>query len=231
MSRAGPRDVVRRLAVGELGWDDLVVAPAVTERLRALVDRAALGGLTVAIHGPAGVGKTFAVRVWAEAMRLDLWAVDCLALVDRHGPGASTRGLEEALAFGERPHAVLLFHAAAVLPDDALAALLDRGAARRAPTALETRPALGVPLPAEVARVELPFPDASLRRRHWERLVARASPLSHPDLDALATLEAPGAAIDAAVRHVLLAAGDERLETDALLAAARRALADTPSPP
>jgi hypothetical protein len=231
MSRAaGPSDVVRRLAVGELGWDDLIVAPAVSDRLRVLVERAALGGLTVAIHGPAGVGKTFAVRVWAEAMRLDLWAVDCPALVERHGPRAATRGLREALAVGERPHAVLLFHDAAALPADALAPLLDRGEGRRAPTVLETREALGIALPAEVARVELPLPDVSLRRRHWEALVGRASPLSRPDVEALAALEAPGAVIDAAVRQVVLAAGDERLETDALLAAARRVLADVPPP-
>lgn len=232
MSRpAGSRDVVRRLAVGELGWDDLVVEPAVSELLRGLADRAALGGLTVAIHGPAGVGKTFAVRVWAEAMRLDLWAVDCPALVERHGPGTSTRGLQEALAYGERPHAVLLFHDAAALPVAALTALLGRAAARRAPTVLETRAPLQGPRLAEVARVELPFPDASLRRRHWERLVARASPLSRPELDTLARVEAPGAVIDAAVRQVVLAAGDERLETDVLVAAAHRALAETPARP
>jgi hypothetical protein len=224
-------DVVRRLPVGELGWDDLVLPQEVVLRLRALVPAALPGGLVVALHGAAGVGKTFAVRVWAEAMRVDLWRVDCRALVDRHGSAAARRGLEEVLPLGERPHAILLFdHAEALVAPpagDALEALLAHAAGRRAPTALELRDdvlELVVPrLPVTVELVALPFPDAEVRRRLWETLVARASPLAQPDLDALAELELPGAAIDAALRRVVAEHGDERLSTDALVRATRAA--------
>jgi hypothetical protein len=218
----GPADVVRRLPVGELGWDDLVVPPDVAAALRSLAADAAAGGLVVGTVGPCGVGKTFAARVWAESMRLDLWRVDCPLLVARHGAAAASRGVGEAVAHGERPHAVLLFHAADALPADAVAAVVARAAIRRAPTVLEARSAVavGTALPG-VARVDFPFPDAVLRRRHWERAVTRASPLSRPDLDALAALEVPGAVIDAAVRAVVLSNGDERVETDDLVEAVR----------
>jgi hypothetical protein len=220
----GTRDVVRRLPVGELTWDDLVVEPRAKDELRSLAADAAGGGLVVLVHGPAGVGKTFAVQVWAEAMRLDLWRVDCPALVARHREQVATRGLDEALAYGERPHAVLLFHDAAALPGDALVALLARAAVRRAPTVLEARdadlPAIAARLAADVPRVELPFPDAAVRGRHWALAVSRASPLSTCDLDVLATLTVPGAVIDAAVRAVVLAKGDERVATADLVEAA-----------
>jgi hypothetical protein len=179
----------------------------------------------VLVKGPAGAGKTFAVQVWAESMRLDLWRVDCPGLVARHGNGVATRGLDEACAYGERPHAVLLLHDADALPREAVAALVERAATRRAPTVLEARAVreddVVAGLPADVARVWIAFPDAGLRRRHWERAVSRASPLSRPDLDALAALEVPGAVIEAAVRAVVLAKGDERVETDDLVAAVR----------
>ena len=225
---ASPADVVRRLPVGELVWDDLVVPEAVRRRLDELVALAVPGGLTVALSGPAGVGKTFAVRVWAEAMRIDLWRVDCGALVARHGRAAAGRGLAEVLPLGERPHAILLFHGSEALLDpaagDTLAALIERAAARRAPTVLESRATtLDPQLPDRVERLALPLPDRAARRRLWEVLVGRASPLSRPDLDALAALEVAGASIDEAVRQVVLERGDERLETDVLLAAARAA--------
>jgi hypothetical protein len=217
--------VVGRLPIGELGWDDLVVPPDVTAALRGLAADAADGGLVVLMVGPCGVGKTFAARVWAEAMRLDLWRIDCPLLVARHRAAVASRGVDEAVVHGDRPHAVLLFHAADALPADAVAAVLARAANRRAPTVLETQSAeaLGAILPQGVARVDFPFPDAVLRRHHWERAVTRASPLSRPDLDALAALEVPGAAIDAAVRAVVMAKGDERVETDDLVAAVRTA--------
>lgn len=221
-------DVARRLPVGELVWDDLVAPPAVLERLHELVPLAVPGGLTVAVGGPAGVGKTFAVRVWAEAMRIDLWRVDCAALVARHGGGAAGRGLDEVLPLGERPHAILLFHGAEALlaptAGEALGALLERAAGRRAPTVIEASdPSLDARLPEHVERVALPFPDLAARRRLWELLVARASPLSRPDLDALAAVEVPGATIAAAVRRVVLDQGDEQLPTELLERAARAA--------
>lgn len=226
---ASPADVARRLPVGELVWDDLVAPPPVLERLRDLVPLAVPGGLTVAIGGPAGVGKTFAVRVWAEAMRIDLWRVDCPALVARHGRSAARRGLDEVLPLGERPHAILLFHEAEALLDPAagetLVALLERAAVRRAPTVIESRaPSVDARLPDRVERVAVPFPDLASRRRLWELSVARASPLSRPDLDALASIEASGAAIAAAVRRVVLDHGDERLPTELLERAARAAV-------
>jgi len=99
-----------------------------------------------------------------------------------------------------------------------------RASVRRAPTVLEARSGdeLLARLPPGVERVTLPFPDRALRRALWERLVVRASPLSRIDLDALAGVEAPGAVIDAAVRAVVLARGDEQLETEHLLEAAVR---------
>lgn len=165
-------------------------------------------------------------------MRLDLWAIDCSVLRERHGEAVLTRGLDETLPLGVRPHAVLLYARAETLFDEgaagAGAALLARATRRQPPTVLElSTDATRLPEDLEaLPTVTFPFPGPSVRRRLWGRLVTRSSPLSRPDLDALEVLEVPGAAIDAAVRHVVLASGDERLETDALLAAARRALAD-----
>ncbi len=227
-------DVARRLAVGELGWDDLVVAADVVDALRSLAGVAAGGGLVAVVDGPPGVGKTFAVQAWAESMRLDLWRVDCRRLVERHGVGVAGRGLDEALAYGVRPHAILLFHDADTLPVTAVEALVGRALGRRAPTVLEARmpaaDALVAGLPVEVHRIRLQLPDRALRRRHWELAVGRASPLSRPDLDALAALEVPGATIEAAVRAVVLAKGDERVETVDLVAAARELTVESTRP-
>lgn len=57
--------LARRLPIGELVWDDLVVEESVRSELERLVTPAAAGGLVVVFRGPPGVGKTFAARVWA----------------------------------------------------------------------------------------------------------------------------------------------------------------------
>lgn len=214
-------DVVTRLPVGELTWDDLVVEPAARELLGALGDDVPAGGLVVVIAGPGGVGKTFATRVWAESLRLDLWRVDCALLDERHGERTAARGLDEVLAFGRRPLGVLLLDRPGSLVDRAGPALWERLAKRRAPTVLE----LGDEIPPslrELPAVRIDRPGSELRRALWQRLVERASPLSDVDYDALAALELTGAQIDAAVRTVVLAHGDERLETSALVDAASR---------
>lgn len=220
-------DVARRLHVGELTWGDIVLDPASHTQLLALGTNAAIGGLTLAVHGPPGVGKTFAICVWAEALRLDLWRIDCERLHARHSAAASTRGLAEVLALGERPHAILLFHGAEKLAGEPLAALLGQVAERRPPTVLEVRDAAWQTfeplLPDGVVRCALPFPALGERRRMWELAVCRASPLANVDVDALASLDVPGAIVDAAIRAVVLECGDESLDTASLVAAARAA--------
>lgn len=212
-------DVVTRLPVGELTWDDLVVEPEVRDGLLALGDAVLSGGLVVVVAGPGGVGKTFATRVWAESLRLDMWRVDCALLLERHGDRVATRGLDEALAFGRRPLGIILLDRPGELVRRERDALLGRLGERRAPTVLE----LDADVPPEVEGlplIRIGRPGPALRRRQWERLVRRASPLSSPDYDALAALELTGAQIDAAVRKVVLEGGDERLATEALVAAA-----------
>jgi hypothetical protein len=225
MTRADPPpslgDVVTRLPVGELTWDDLVVDPSVRERFASLGDAVLAGGLVLVISGPTGVGKTFAARVWAESLRLDLWRVDVELLLERHRDGAAARGLDEVLAFGRRPLGVLVLDRPERLLATSGDTLLARLADRRAPTVLE----LGGEVPSTLSTlpaISLARPGRELRRRQWQRLVERASPLSAPDYGRLADLELTGATIDAAVRQVVLSAGDERLETDALVAAVAR---------
>jgi len=211
-------DVVTRLPVGELTWGDLVVPSGVRERFASLGDAVLAGGLMIVISGPAGVGKTFAARVWAESLRLDLWRVDGELLLERHGAGVGTRGLDEVLAFGRRPLGVLVLDRPERLVATCGDALLARLTDRRAPTVFE----IGEQVPPSLAglpRVTLTRPGRELRRRQWQLLVERASPLSAPDYERLADLELTGAAIEAAVQAVVLGAGDERLETDALVAA------------
>ena len=207
--------------MGELTWDDLVVESGVRERFASFGDAVLAGGLVLVISGPAGVGKTFAARVWAESLRLDLWRIDAELLLERHGDGVVTRGLDEVLAFGRRPLGVLLFARTERLVAAHADALLARLAERRAPTVIE----LGERVPRSLSTlpvVALTRPGRELRHRQWQRLVERASPLSAPDYDRLADLELTGAAIEDAVRAVVLGAGDERLETAALVAAATR---------
>ncbi|MFN8224366.1 MAG: AAA family ATPase [Gaiellales bacterium] len=211
-------EIVTRLAVGELTWADLVVPEEVRSALEALSRRVADGGLVAVVAGPPGVGKTFATRVWAESLRLELWQVDCTRLLTRHGDTATTRGLDEVCGFGERPPGVLLLDRPGPLVARDPAAFLERLRRRRGPSVLE----LDAPdsAPAGLPAVILTRPDREQRCRHWQALVERVSPLSAPDYERLADLELVGARIDAAVSAVVLAHGDERLETEALIRAA-----------
>src|SRR4051812_22768839 len=194
-------DVVTRLPVGELTWDDLVVEAGASEQLRSLGGSVPDGGLVLVVAGPPGVGKTFSVRVWAESLRLDLWRVDCPLLLERHGDRVAGRGLDEVLAYGRRPLGIILLDRADVLLDLDVEAILARLADRKAPTVLELESAAGLP-PAAGALpvVSVGRPGVALRRRLWQHLVEHVSPLSEVDYDALAALELTGAQIDAAVR-------------------------------
>ena len=204
MSPSTSGDPLSFLRVRELTWHDLVLPRDVLDGLRRLSAQAADGGLVAVVSGPPGVGKTVAVRACAEQLRLDTWRVDCALLVERHGE-ATAAVLPEVLAVGERPHAVLLFHDAEWLAEPgaggAADRLLDLARKRRPPTVLETRePGLlragGV---AEVPHVELPFPDEVARAELWRRLAWQAHPLLDLDVEALARVAAPGAAIERAL--------------------------------
>jgi hypothetical protein len=121
---AGLERLSRRLEPG-VGWDDLVLTPAVEAQLRDLAARArhrdmVLGewrmrpgggrghGVTALFAGDSGTGKTMACEVIAGTLGLDLYVVDLATVVDKY-VGETEKNLERIFAEASGVNAVLLF--------------------------------------------------------------------------------------------------------------------------
>lgn len=108
-----------------VGWDDLVLPPAVLARLHELAARArhrdrVLGdwnmrpgggrgrGVMALFAGDSGTGKTMSAEVIAGALGLDLYTVDLATVVDKY-VGETEKNLERIFTEAAGVNAVLLF--------------------------------------------------------------------------------------------------------------------------
>src|SRR4051794_12781544 len=130
--RAGARaengaalEVLARRVDPEVGWNDLVLPPAVLTALREVALRArhrerVLGdwrmrpgggrghGVAALFAGDSGTGKTMSAEVIARELGLDLYVVDLATVVDKY-VGETEKNLERIFAAAAGVNAVLLF--------------------------------------------------------------------------------------------------------------------------
>jgi ATPase family associated with various cellular activities (AAA) len=112
-------------------WDDLVVGPAVLERLRELESQVRLRpavldewdfgrltsgcrGVTALFAGPSGTGKTMAAQILARSLDLDLYRTDLAEVVDKY-IGETEKRLSRIFDECERRQVLLLFDEADAL--------------------------------------------------------------------------------------------------------------------
>ena len=127
---AGLAKLARRVEPG-VGWDDLVLAPATADSLRALAGRARRRdqvldewgmrpgggrgrGITVLFAGDSGTGKTMSAEVVAGDLGLDLYTVNLATVVDKY-VGETEKNLERIFSEADGVNAVLLFDEADAL--------------------------------------------------------------------------------------------------------------------
>ncbi len=121
---AGLERLARRIEP-EVGWDDLVLAPAVLRGLREVAGRARHRdtvltdwrmrrgggrghGVTALFAGDSGTGKTMSAEVIATDLRLDLYTVNLATVVDKY-VGETEKNLERIFAEAAGVNAVLFF--------------------------------------------------------------------------------------------------------------------------
>jgi len=116
---------------GELGWDDLILPDALSGDLRDLAfeartrrhawaapDMARLfareRGLVGLFHGTPGTGKTMAAQVVAREMGVDLYRIDCGAVISKY-IGETSKNMGAIFARARQIDAVLFFDEADAL--------------------------------------------------------------------------------------------------------------------
>ena len=121
---AGLERLARRIEPA-VGWDDLVLAPAVTRALRELTARARHRhtvlttwkmrrgggrghGITALFGGDSGTGKTLSAEVIAADLGLDLYTVNLATVVDKY-IGETEKNLERIFSEAGGVNAVLFF--------------------------------------------------------------------------------------------------------------------------
>lgn len=116
---------------GDLGWDDLILPDGLAGDLRDLAfeartrrdawaapDMARLfareRGLVGLFHGPPGTGKTMAAQVVAHEMGVDLYRIDCSAVISKY-IGETSKNMGAIFARARQIDAVLFFDEADAL--------------------------------------------------------------------------------------------------------------------
>ena len=116
---------------GALGWDDLILPAALSSDLCDLAyeartrrhawaapDMARLfareRGLVGLFHGPSGTGKTMAAQVVAREMGVDLYRIDCGAVISKY-IGETSKNMSDIFARARQIDAVLFFDEADAL--------------------------------------------------------------------------------------------------------------------
>jgi hypothetical protein len=108
-----------------VGWDSLVVPPAVLAQLKDVADRFRLGplvhgvwgmggannrrrGVVGLFAGPSGVGKTLAAEATAGELAIDLYVVNLATVVDKY-IGETEKNLERIFSAAEGVNGIILF--------------------------------------------------------------------------------------------------------------------------
>lgn len=196
-------------------------------------------GATALFAGQSGTGKTMAAEVLANQLRLDLYRIDLSSVVSKY-IGETEKNLRRVFDAADNGGGVLLFDEADALfgkrsevkdshdryANIEVSYLLQRMEAYRGIAVLTTN-LKGALDPAFLRRirfvVNFPFPDASSRRRIWERAFPSATPTEGLDFSKLAQLNVPGGAIrNIALGAAFLAAEDSTPVTMALIQEAAR---------
>ncbi|NUO82942.1 ATP-binding protein [candidate division KSB1 bacterium] len=167
-------------------------------------DKLTLGrGLNALFVGPSGTGKTMAAEVIARDLGLDLYKIDLSAVVSKY-IGETEKNLNRVFTEAEHSNAILFFDEADALlgkrseVKDAhdryanieIAYLLQKMEEYEGITILATN--LRKNIDEAFTRrirfiVEFPFPEESYRRRIWQTVWPRATPLAtEVDLDFMA---------------------------------------------
>jgi hypothetical protein len=238
-------------------WDDLVLPPDVSQRLRELAAQVANRarvydawglaaklprgrGISALFAGPSGVGKTMAAEVIAHHLDLDLFRIDLAGVVSKY-IGETEKNLKRVFDAAEASGAILFFDEADALfgkrtevkdSHDRYANievnyLLQRMEDYRGLAILATNMKSHLD-PAFLRRlrfiIDIPPPDAAVRREIWRRVFPPGAPVEPLDLDALARMEVTGGNIrNIAVNAAFLAAAaDGPIRMEHVLHAARR---------
>jgi SpoVK/Ycf46/Vps4 family AAA+-type ATPase len=183
-------------------------------------------GVSVLFAGPSGVGKTMAAEVIAHELQLDLYRIDLSAVVSKY-IGETEKNLRRVFDAAEASGAVLFFDEADALfgkrsevrdshdryANIEVSYLLQRMEAYSGLAVLATN--LKTHLDDAFLRrlryvIDIPFPDADMRREIWRKAIPSAAPTEGIDPVVLASLEIAGGNISViAVNAAFLAAADD----------------------
>ncbi len=183
-------------------------------------------GITALFAGPSGVGKTMAAEVIARELELDLCRVDLSGVVSKY-IGETERNLKRVFDAAEAGGAVLFFDEADALfgkrsevkdshdryANIEVGYLLQRMEAYSGTAILATN--LKGHMDSAFLRrlryvVDIPFPDAQMRRTIWEKAFPKETAVRGLDYGALARLEISGGNIVVVAINAAFLAAAER---------------------
>ncbi len=250
---------------GELGWDDLVLPDALSSDLKDLTHEARTRrhawaapdmarlfarerGLVGLFHGPPGTGKTMAAQVVAREMGVDLYRIDCSAVVSKY-IGETSKNMAAIFARARQIDAVLFFDEADSLfsrrtdvkdsndrhansDTSHLLQLIEGQFEGTALLATNRKSDMDTAFLRRIRYIfEFPRPTVEARVQIWQRAIAALSPERAEVLAGLwpilgASLEITGAQIKTTLLSAFFAAArrDEPLGPAAILRAAEREL-------
>lgn len=225
----------RRVPVGDVTFDDLVLTDAVRRRLEEFRDAVAnrdrvgawgmgrRGGPVAMLSGPSGVGKSLAARALAAELDRPLFVVDLGSLVSKY-IGETEKNLNLLFDATEGARVLLHFEEAESLfgrrgeireardryANLEVSHLLSRLEQHDGPCVLSTNLRRNVD-PAFIRRftsvVEMGRPDAAMRAELWRRHLPMAE-AADIDLSTLASVDLTGGQIHNAAVYACLVAGD-----------------------
>jgi SpoVK/Ycf46/Vps4 family AAA+-type ATPase len=197
-------------------------------------------GISALFSGPSGTGKTMAAEVLARHLDLDLFRIDLSGVVSKY-IGETEKNLRRVFDAAEQSGALLFFDEADALfgkrsevkdshdryANIEINYLLQRMEDYRGLAILATN--MKSHLDAAFLRrlrfiVDIPFPDAEIRQRIWQRVFPATTPTEGLDVAALARLEVAGGSIKniALNASFAAAAGGVPVRMEHVLHAARR---------
>ena len=254
--RRQPRDLIKVIPPSKAGWQDLILPEKEQQLLQKLqaqieqqytvyqqwgfTEKISTGlGVSALFAGDSGTGKTFAARIIANQLMLDIYQIDLSSVIDKY-IGESEKRLEKIFTIAEKSGAILLFDEADALfgkrsqvenskdryANIGVSYLLQRMESYRGLSILTTNFKQNID-DALMRRlrfvIEFPFPRHSERQRMWQCVFPKDVPLANIDYQQLANLPVAGGAIrNIALNAAFLAANDTVAVTmQHLLAAAR----------